>query len=274
VDSQEFTFVNTNEFQNSITQNEGLAHFRFAAIIENINIQYGGYMKFIIRLAIVFSIIITTVVLVSANHSFSVYDAQLCLNGSTFKGSPVTPQSFTMQMVGQIFDNSFTLVASGTIHVFRDYDSAIFTVTYPEGTFNVGDFVIYSVSDVPGSGNGTNGADEGGYIQDCYISVEASPLDNRINRYDAAAPIAVYFVNGTLEVWSINSASEGTLVMSFSQSELDAAGAGLIESSGSIQFFKLEAGGYLFRVGMSNGKTYVLSFSELTENAAYSSYEE
>ena len=232
-------------------------------------------MKNLIRFTLVFTLAVFGVFFVSANHSFSIHSPQICLNGASFRGNPSSPDSFNLSMVGQIFNLNPSLVASGNTHTFQDYgENFQFLVQYPEGTFNVGDKIVYSASDIAGDLNGNEGAYEFATVRDCLIdfSTTSVALDNRINRFDSAAPVAVYFVSGSLEIWAIQN-SEGTLLMTFSQAELEAA-SGLVASEAGIELYALGANTYLIRAGMSNGKTYVLSFSGFEPNASYTSYEE
>lgn len=95
------------------------------------------------------------------NHAFDVVGAGAiaCLDGVVFDGEATGASSLNLLMTSQVFDQvGTTLLATGNTHTFTAVgESFTFTVTYPTTTFNVGDAVGISVSDVPGSLQGTQG---------------------------------------------------------------------------------------------------------------------
>jgi hypothetical protein len=103
--------------------------------------------------------------------------------------------------------------------------------------------------------------------------------DGRINRYDGAAPIAVYANGDGIQIWEVDANSEGHLALSISIAEIDAVGIpaentllGATED-GRISVWRLPNGDFQIVAPTASGKTYYLFFSSLGTDIGYTSYE-
>ena len=103
----------------------------------------------------------------------AVTPARVCLNGVRFSGQASIPQVIKRNFVSMIFSGHVgiptPLVAVGSSHVYTAVNEVnTFTITYPVGTFAVGDPVTYSVfaDDHSGYGGG-----QFGYVSRCMLRV-------------------------------------------------------------------------------------------------------
>lgn len=102
------------------------------------------------------------------------------------------------------------------------------------------------------------------------------PLDERINRYDASAPVAVYVnVYGGVDIYRITDGA-GTLVLRVTSEDFEkaanAAGNVIAGEFEGILVAKLGGGGYQVNAPAGEGKTYFLFFDELKSDSEYSHY--
>jgi len=108
-----------------------------------------------------------------ANHSTRVFDVTLCLNGARFKGASKADTSLYMPMTGRIFSVDNAIVGEGNTVTFEEIGTEYqFFVPYAIGTLQVGDSVLYSISDAS-TPYGLEGAAESGQIENCCIA----PID-------------------------------------------------------------------------------------------------
>lgn len=115
-------------------------------------------------------LLLNTSMVVQASHSMSVTEAQTCLNGATFDGSPSTSSALSIEMTGGVYDFDGFVVAHGDSHTFFEVGEVYrFTVPYPENTFTVGESITVSVSDSLTSSFGGEGAALTVIVQDCEI---------------------------------------------------------------------------------------------------------
>lgn len=94
------------------------------------------------------------------------------------------------------------------------------------------------------------------------VSLPFAPHDGRLQP-DAAAPAAVYCVSSGLQVYGIDSESQGHLVMSISKEALSAnapAENTLLDSVPGIALYHLTTGEFQINATQSDGKTYVLTW--------------
>src|SRR5216683_5653930 len=103
--------------------------------------------------------------------------ARVCLNGVRFTGTVTNPAVLGRTIISYVFRGHVgipsPLVATGTSAVYSAVgQTRLFTVTYPVGTFAVGDAVTYSAlaNDTSGYGGG-----QFAYVQDCYVGRRLVP---------------------------------------------------------------------------------------------------
>jgi hypothetical protein len=209
----------------------------------------------------------------------SVESVMICRDGATFFGQAMTAAALDSSMTGQIFNEGGELVATGNGVVFIHlHELRGFTITYPADTFKVGETVRFAISDILGSPDGTLGISERGTVADCHLPTRFVALDKRINRYDVAAPIAVYPINDdSFHIYTLDANGNGSLTMIVSEEAIEAAGRPLLDvtiAEDTEQVVIRQATGQ-FRVEapMPNGKHYVLIFDEISETTPYTSYE-
>jgi hypothetical protein len=245
--------------------------------------MYKANFRFVSSILLVFSILIVSQVGVLAGHSFNVPTALVCKDGAKIVGT-AGGASLNLLMTSQIMDaGGITVLATGNTYTFTFVGETFnFTISYPVGTIAVGTTVQASISDIPGTNNGNNGDFLVTTVQDYLLTPvsvvpELVPLDSRINRFDSAAPIAVYAVDGSLEIFTIDSESNGTFAFTVSASEIEAVGVSgvetLITSQSGINVSRLSDGRFLITAATSNGKTYVLIFDSVGVLTDYTSYE-
>lgn len=105
------------------------------------------------------------------------------------------------------------------------------------------------------------------------------PLDERINAFDAAAPVAVYAVDGSLVLYEILPNSRGVLAVVVTAEQIAAMASpeqnALLGSndSGSITVWRLSSGEFQVNAFMRPGVTYIMRFNVVRPNAAYESFE-
>jgi len=121
-----------------------------------------------------------------------------------------------------------------------------------------------------------NGDPAGWPLPPASGAAEAQPFtDGRLNDRDAAAPVAVYEVDGDLHVYAVDS-SEGTLVMVVTAEEFAAVGVPevntVVEEANGIQVIRLSTGEYQINAPTASGKTYTMIFSGLAPGN-YTSFE-
>jgi hypothetical protein len=97
--------------------------------------------------------------------------ARVCLNGVRFTGTVTNPDVLARTIISHIFRGHVgipsPLVATGTSAVYTAVgQTRLFKVTYPVGTFSVGEAVTYSAlaNDTSGYGGG-----QFAYVQNCYL---------------------------------------------------------------------------------------------------------
>jgi hypothetical protein len=243
-----------------------------------------------LRRSLIAIILVGTITLLSqvsiyAFHSFDVPAAVVCTDGAVILGRPTTAGSLGLTMTSQIMSGGI-VVASGNTHTFTTIgENFAFTVNYPVGTVAVGASVLASISDIPGTDDGAQGDFLTTTVGDCSIAAVAPyvavggriPLDNRINRFDAAAPFAVYAVGEGLEIYVIDSEGEGELTFSVSADAIAAVGIPdtrtLIAEHNGITVSRDSDGQFVMTAPMANGKTYVLFFEFVGVLTPYTSYE-
>ena len=121
----------------------------------------------------------------------------------------------------------------------------------------------------PGPSNAGGSANAGGPV----------PLDERINAFDAAAPVAVYAVDGSLVLYEILPNSRGVLAVVVTAEQIAAMAApeqnALLGSNddGSITVWRLSSGEFQVNAFMRPGVTYIMRFHAVRPNAAYESFE-
>lgn len=210
-----------------------------------------------------------------AGHTFHVPSAIVCLDGARFSGSAGGAASLNLPMTGRIMDLGGVHLAVGGTHTFTTVGEKYnFTVNYPNGTLTAGSSVRASVSDTT-SAYGTNGDAIVVTVGDCLL--DPVVLDERINRFDSAAPFAVYAIDGGLDFYLIDASSEGNLVLSVTSDEINAIGipaeTTVIASQSGIVLSRYPDGQFLVVAPTSNGKTYVLIFESVGNLTTYTSYE-
>lgn len=108
------------------------------------------------------------------NHTFDVdlLTAEVCLDGARFTGEPSAASSTNLLMTSQIFDDTAaTLLATGDTHTFTSVgEQYTFQVSYPQGTFTVGQDAGISVSDIPGTPAGAEGFFGTTTVADCLLA--------------------------------------------------------------------------------------------------------
>lgn len=103
--------------------------------------------------------------------------------------------------------------------------------------------------------------------------------DGRLNRYDAAAPVALYLQDDGLAIYAIDEDSEGQFVFFVSLEDIEILGIPientLLGSSedGLIALWRLPNGQFMLQAPTASGKTYYLYFDSLGEQVGYISYE-
>lgn len=96
--------------------------------------------------------------------------------------------------------------------------------------------------------------------------------DGRINRYDGAAPIAVYpYTEDGIDIYS----DDGVLLLRVSESSMSLAECDGSQIAGASQVAVYRTGDCVYQINTPqyNGKTYVLRFSEIFTGAVYESFE-
>lgn len=110
------------------------------------------------------------------NHTFDVNPANVtvCTDGATFTGETTQPSSVGPTMTSQVFESTGTTVlATGNTHVFTSVgESFTFTVM---GSFTLGDLVVVTVTDVPGTVQGVEGDAATATVGNCSIAVPTMP---------------------------------------------------------------------------------------------------
>ena len=95
------------------------------------------------------------------NHAFDVDPtaATVCLDGVFIVGEATGTDALNVLMTSQVFNQAgTTLIGAGDTHTFTTIgETFTFTVLYAVNTFNVGDPVGLSVTDVPGTLTGNQG---------------------------------------------------------------------------------------------------------------------
>lgn len=102
---------------------------------------------------------------------------------------------------------------------------------------------------------------------------EPTPVasDGRFCYGAGAAPVAMYAVNGGLDIYQINANDEGVLVIRITRAELDALPANPaqnleIASVNGISFYKLTDGQYQVNVGpLADGKVHSCVFGDIPD---------
>jgi hypothetical protein len=97
--------------------------------------------------------------------------ARVCLNGVRFTGTLTDAAALNRKITGEIFRGHVgvptPLVATGNSHVYTAVgQTKSFTITYPVGTFAVGEDVTYSAITNDGSGYGGG---QFGKVEKCYL---------------------------------------------------------------------------------------------------------
>ena len=113
------------------------------------------------------------------NHSFDIdaAGATVCENGAQFVGSPNAATALGIPLTSQVFDQvGATLRATGSTFTFTSVGQMnTFTVTYPIGTYTVGEFIGLSVSDMPPMTIGSEGDfDNSRQVADCLLPMAPS----------------------------------------------------------------------------------------------------
>lgn len=99
------------------------------------------------------------------------------------------------------------------------------------------------------------------------------PLDSRINRFDGAAPVAVYANGqGGIDIYTI-SGDTGTFALRVNDLA-DAPCGEIVETLGGIIVSRTSDCLYQVNAPQYNGKTYILIFDALVSGAEYRSFEE
>jgi hypothetical protein len=213
---------------------------------------------------------------VLANHSSSISPLKICTSSAVFKGSATTTDSLRLTMTAQVFDSSLNLIASGSQSSYKSVgDEVTFTVDYPDGTFEVGETVIISITDIPGTTNGTQGAADiakVGAETDCLAGPLAENLlDGRINNsqsHDVAAPVAVYCVDGNIDVYKIDpKTSDGTRIISVPQADGSPAdGTQLLSAAQGVSLYWLDTGEYQINTTNFEGLPYWINWVACNAN--------
>ena len=109
------------------------------------------------------------------NHNFDLVDRSVvvCQSSATFDGTATLAGSLNLLMTSQILDGTgSTLIATGNTHTFTTVgETFTFVVPYPIGTFNVGDLVTLSVTDVPPTILGNEGDATTATVTGCVPTV-------------------------------------------------------------------------------------------------------
>jgi len=233
------------------------------------------YIQFISAICIL--VLITNLFVVvmpaEANHSFHANIIEVCLNGVVMDGFATESSSLNLPMVGQVFDSGSSLVASTNSHTFTSVGETFrFQVDYPVGTFSVGEQIIVSVSDVPGTFNGNEGFADFVTVNNCMVK-QTLPCrigDGRINDADCAAPIAIY--EGSIDVYGINpDTGVGSLAIRISDSDIEKVGIsddtnlqiaeGVNRYTGQpITVYRLTTGEIQVNTAYADGKPYVVAW--------------
>lgn len=107
--------------------------------------------------------------------------------------------------------------------------------------------------------------------------------DNRLNRFDTAAPIAVYPVDiddeSGLNIYGIDSNSDGEFLLQVTPDEIAnvddmPAENTLIDASNGVQVWRLSSGEFQILAPQYNGKQYILIFDIIGSIVPYESYEQ
>jgi hypothetical protein len=111
-----------------------------------------------------------------SSHSFDIPAAgrTVCTDGAIFDGEPVGTSSLNLPLTSEVWDGTgTTLLATGNDHTFTAVGQRL-TFTVP-GTFNVGDTITLTVTDVPGTLGGTEGDAVSATVASCSIAVPTLP---------------------------------------------------------------------------------------------------
>jgi hypothetical protein len=159
----------------------------------------------------------------------------------------------TLDPVLSLYDGSNTLVAyndDGGIKPCNAFRSSRIVFTIPEtGTYTW---------QVDGFGSST-----GTYTLSIADGVAGFvPSDDRINPH-AFAPVAVYCRDaGSVEVWNIDSAGQGTVLFNVSGADVTAGANGAaLHSAGAVTLSKLSDGRLQVSAPMLDGKGYLFIFN-------------
>lgn len=230
---------------------------------------------------------------VFADHSFTVSNPRACLTEATFDGTANQPSALNWNMVGEIYLNGASiLVASGNSHIFTSVgETHSFTVTYPLGTFSVGDIVLYSVTNIPGSHGGSEG--DGGdwfvLVEDCSEPLpeeDHCPIffDGRVNSCDTFNPVVLFANHDGNDQWRLDvyNAEENQLYFTVHPEEIAAVEDCPEEHmliyedvENRILFYRLSTCQFYLRAPMNElDKWYIIIFDELSSNTYYESFTE
>lgn len=101
------------------------------------------------------------------------------------------------------------------------------------------------------------------------------PLDERLNRFDSAAPIAVYVnAEGGVDIYSVTDGSTGVFALQVTDLESATCDGSQIATDGVISIYRTSDCIFQINAPQYNGKTYVLRFETVSADAEYISYEE
>ncbi|MGB7341320.1 MAG: hypothetical protein WBC91_20660 [Phototrophicaceae bacterium] len=101
------------------------------------------------------------------------------------------------------------------------------------------------------------------------------PLDSRINRFDAGAPIAVYANGqGGVDIYTITVESTGIFVLQANDMADAPCDGSAIATNGEIGVYRTSDCAFQVNAPQLEGKTYVLRFEVISSLADYESYEE
>ncbi len=210
--------------------------------------------------AILMLVILGRLVPAQANHSLTGGPNVICLDGAIFTGTSTAASSLNLSMQSQVYDSLGNVKSLGNAYTFTSLnESFTFTVKYDIGTFNPGDIIYLSLTDVPGTFNGIEGWIDVYTVSDCLLprtGVACQIDDGRINSNDCAAPIAIYDTANGFNIWAIDSVSgKGSWSLTLLDQDIPDPGTSNQELIAAVHMFN----GQMIRV-------YLLTTGELQVN--------
>jgi hypothetical protein len=197
---------------------------------------------------------------VLATGQYDILSVQDSFDGYLFiYEQPFNPATQTVNFVGGDDDFIFigqSLIESVTLYANTQY--TIVTTGFANG--NEGSFVNTITGDVAVK------------LGEC--GAESVALDGRINRFDGAAPIAVYANSvGGVDIYTI-SGGNGTFLLRTTDMADAACDGSMIAGEGAVGVYRTADCTFQINAPQYNGKTYVLRFDVVSGTADYTSYEE